>query len=72
MRVAVGLMSGFLIRPHAHRSGEAASHPNELQDLDAAPCGIKVNSGNVAYVEFEFNLLNPNLMAAPCAVPIIQ
>ena len=49
MRVAVGLMSGFSFGHALVVQAKQLFHPNELQDLDAAPCGIKVNSGNVPY-----------------------
>jgi hypothetical protein len=40
--------------------------------LDAAPCGIDVNPGTLAHIEFEFMVLNANLMAAPAAALIIE
>jgi hypothetical protein len=45
-------------------ASKTSADPSKLPDLDAALCGIKVNSGNPHLpIEFEFDVLNPNLLA---------
>src|SRR6266404_2750650 len=53
-------------------AGEPSAHPSKLANLDAALRGIKVDSTNLSSpLEFEFKVLNANLMAPLPAVVII-
>jgi hypothetical protein len=56
----------------ASETGERNVRSPKQANLDAALCGIKVDSRDSHFpIEFEFNDLNANLMAPLCAVVII-
>jgi len=55
-------------------ASEPSAHPSKLANLDAALRGIKVDPANfiIPPPEFEFKVLNANLMAPLSAVVIIS
>ena len=72
MRVAVGLMSGFSFGHALVVQAKQLFTPTSYRTLMPHRAASRSIPGMSLTVEFEFNLLNPNLMAAPCAVPIIE
>jgi hypothetical protein len=72
MRVAVGLMSGFSFGHALVVQAKQLFTPTSYRTSMPHRASSRSIPGMSLTVEFEFNLLNPNLMAAPCAVPIIE